>query len=218
MGRSAKGLLKRVRNRETSLLAISGGCWLQRWWCLLMNREVYHNMPHKSLQALRWTQMNCRYVPVLSNHNFVTSNLWLVHCGYVQVLNFVTWLDLQKGTQVGEDGWWHGAFNNSTGQAGQQTGEGGGRQGGGEGRDLIESLFIIVDIQVREEIFCSHKADPVMRPWDPKPYWVMIQSCNQHQKHKFYISGGNRSGMVRDATKVKLLAPIPHFLISNRQT
>ena len=131
MGRSAKGLLKRVRNRETSLSEISGGCWLQRRWCLLMNREVYHNMPHKSLQALRWTQMNCRYAPVLSNHNFVTSNLWLVHCGYVQVLNFVTG-DLQKGTLVGEDGWWHGAFNNSTGQAGQQAGEGGGRQGGGE--------------------------------------------------------------------------------------
>ena len=26
---------------------------------------------------------------------------------------------------------------------------------------------------VRGEIFCSHKTDPVMRPGDPKPYWVI---------------------------------------------
>ena len=27
---------------------------------------------------------------------------------------------------------------------------------------------------VREKIFCSHKTDPVMRPEDPKPYWVLF--------------------------------------------
>ena len=26
--------------------------------------------------------------------------------------------------------------------------------------------------EVEEEIFCKHKKDPVLRPEDPKPYWV----------------------------------------------
>ena len=27
-------------------------------------------------------------------------------------------------------------------------------------------------VEVEEEIFCKHKEDPVLRPEDPKPYWV----------------------------------------------
>ena len=27
-------------------------------------------------------------------------------------------------------------------------------------------------VEVEEEIFCNHKRDPVLRPEDPKPYWV----------------------------------------------
>ena len=30
---------------------------------------------------------------------------------------------------------------------------------------------------VRGKIFCSHKTDPVMRPGDPKPYWVIQFYC-----------------------------------------
>ena len=33
------------------------------------------------------------------------------------------------------------------------------------------------DQGVRGQIFCSHKTDPVMRPLDPKPYWVIFLIC-----------------------------------------
>ena len=30
---------------------------------------------------------------------------------------------------------------------------------------------------VRGKIFCNHKTDPVLRPSDPKPYWVLFKFC-----------------------------------------
>ena len=47
--------------------------------------------------------------------------------------------------------------------------------------------------EVEEEIFCKHKKDSVLRPEDPKPYWVshFKKYCMFHiLNHPIYTQGG----------------------------